>query len=246
MNQRSGGILGLLGLAVAFFLLCKFLPALAKLFMILGGIVALGVVALVAVTVYFAFRKPQKTEKQKMDEYTAATVQSGRTQLMEIRRLAMKVKNPEIRKSSETICGQIDKILRTLKEQPGDLPQLSRFFSYYLPTLQSILTKYTRLETAGLPEEDTVKKTLSCLKDMESAMEKQYRNLFEDEKLDLSVEMKVMSQICKRDGLLEDDYQIPDILPSEEQTEPENPVSNQGVARAEEAQKTEQGITLTL
>ena len=121
----------------------------------------------------------------------------------------MKIKHQEIRKVSESICSTIDKILRTLKEQPEDVPGVGRFFHYYLPTLQSILTKYTRLEANGIPAEDTTEKTLSCLKDMVSAMEKQHLNLFENDQLDLSVEMAVMTQICKRDGLLADDYQIP-------------------------------------
>ncbi len=243
MNERSGGILGLIALAAAFFVLKKFFPALARLFMILGGIAAVGVVLLVAAVIFFAFRKPKKTEQQQMDEYAVATIQKGRVQLMDIRRLAMRIKNPDIRKSSENICAQIEKILRTLKEQPGDVPRLGRFFSYYLPTLHSILTKYTRLEATGLPGQDTAEKTLSCLKDMESAMEKQYQNLFEDEKLDLTVEMKVMSQICKRDGLLADDCQIPDIPVYETRPSRETTPSR---SAAEETQETEQGITLTL
>ena len=36
------------------------------------------------------------------------------------------------------------------------------------------------------------------------AMEKQYNNLFENDILDLTVEMEVLTQICKRDGLLTD------------------------------------------
>ena len=33
-------------------------------------------------------------------------------------------------------------------------------------------------------------------------MEKQYNNLFEDDILDLTVEMKILTQMCKKDGLL--------------------------------------------
>ena len=211
MNQRSGGIFALLGFAAIFFVLRKSVPGLAKLFLIFGGIALLGVAALVAVVVFFAFRKPKKTPEQQLAENTAAILQKGRSRLMDLRRISMKIKHPEIRKVSESICAIIDKILRTLKEQPEDVGRVGRFFHYYLPTLQSILTKYTRLETHGIPADDTAEKTLSCLKDMESAMEKQYLNLFEDDKLDLSVEMAVMTQICKRDGLLADDYQIPDL-----------------------------------
>lgn len=213
MNSCSGGagILGLAGLVAIFFILRRFVPTLATLFLILGGVAALGVAALVVAVLFFAFRKPKKAPERHISENTVSALQKGRTQLIDIQRLAIKIKHQEIRKVSESICSLIDKILHTLKEQPGDVPRVGSFFHYYLPTLQSILTKYIRLETHGIPAEDTAEKTLSCLKDMESAMEKQYLNLFEDDKLDLSVEMAVMTQMCKRDGLLADDYQIPKV-----------------------------------
>lgn len=211
MKQRSGGIFVLIGLAAAFFILRKFVPSLAKLFLLLGGVAVLGVAALVMVVLFFAFSKPKKTAEQQAAENTAAVLQKGRSMLMDLRRLSMKVKDNEIRETAEAICAGIDKILRTLKEEPDDIGRVDRFFHYYLPTLQSVLTKYSRLEACGIPADDTVEKTRSCLKDMEKAMEKQYLNLFEDDKLDLSVEMAVMTQICKRDGLLADDCQIPEI-----------------------------------
>ena len=36
-------------------------------------------------------------------------------------------------------------------------------------------------------------------------MEKQYKNLFEDDALDLTVEMNALLLACKRDGLLPDE-----------------------------------------
>jgi len=230
MKQRNG-ILVLIGLVAAFLLLRRFVPALAKLFLILSWIAAAGVLLLVAAVIFFAFHKPKKTPEQELAEQAAAVLQDGRSRLMELRRLSMKIKEPRIRTVSESICSTIDKILRTLKDQPEDIAPVGRFFHYYLPTLQSILTKYTRLENGGISTEETAEKTLSCLKDMKSAMGKQYQNLFENDKLDLAVEMTVLTQICRQDGLLADDYQLPDLSAlSAEATENDQ----------------EQGITLTL
>ena len=85
--------------------------------------------------------------------------------------------------------------------------------------MESILTKYIHLETNGTLAEDTTEKTLSCLKDMEAAMEKQYLNLFDADKLDLSVEMEVLLQVCRKDGLLTDDYLFPKAEPSQVQNQ---------------------------
>lgn len=246
MGQRSGGvgILGLVGLVAAFVVLRKVLPSLANLFLILGGIALLGVVLLVAIVLVLAFRKPKKTTEQQIAENAAAILKTGRTQLMDIRRLSMKIRDNDIRKVSDSICAVIDKILHTLKERPDDMARVGRFFYYYIPTLQSILTKYTRLESCSLPDDDTAEKTLSCLKDMEAAMEKQYRNLFEDDKLDLSAEMAVMTQICKQDGLLADDYQLPPLSDAELRTDPSGNMT--AAASADDTNPSEGNITLTL
>lgn len=234
MKHSSGGagILGLLALVAGFFLLRRTVPSLARIFLILGGIAALGVAVLVGLVIFFAMRKPKKSPEQQQKDEAARILQQGRAHLLEIRKLTMKVKDSSIRTVSENICSSIDKILRTLKEQPGDIPSVGRFFHYYLPTLQSVLTKYTRLEANGVPAADAAEKTLSGLQDMQAAMEKQYQNLFEDDKLDLTVEMAVLTQICKRDGLLADDCTIPE-APRVPQTD----------SRPKEE---EQGITLTL
>ena len=211
MSQRSGGIFTLLGLAAAFFLLQNFFPALAKLFLILAGLAVLGVIALVAAVIWIAFRKPKKTPEKQLADDARVSVQKGRSQLLEIRRLVMKIRHQEIRKTGESICATMDKILRALKERPGDVPRVGRFFRYYLPTLKNVLEKYLYLESNAVSTEDTDEKTLAGLWSMEAAMEKQYLNIFEDDKLDLSVEMVVLSQICRQDGLLDEDYQLPEI-----------------------------------
>lgn len=223
MKNNSGtvGILVLVVFAAGLLLLRRISPSLGRLFIILGGIAAAAVIVLVAVVIFFAFHKPKKTPEQLKAETAAAAVRNGRTQLMDIRRLAAKVKDRSISDVSDSICSVAEKILQTVKGQPQKMNDVGRFFRYYLPTLESILAKYIHLETNGTLAEDTSEKTLSCLKDMEAAMEKQYLNLFEADKLDLSVEMEVLMQICRRDGLLTDDYKMPEVSePAEE--EPRN------------------------
>ena len=218
MKQSSGGagLLTVLGLVAVFFILRKFIPSFAKLFLILGCIAVFAVIVLVAVVIYFALHK---TPAQQKAENTAAIIQSGRTQLMDLRRLSLKVKNENIRSTCDSICATVEKILHTLKEHPQKVSDIGSFFRYYLPTLESILIKYISIESTDIAAEDTAQKTLSCLKEVESAMSKQYLNLFEAEKLDLSVEMEVLLQVCRKDGLLTDDYLFPKAEPSQIQNQ---------------------------
>ena len=62
-NQSSGGlgILGLIGAAVLFLILRRFSPSLSRLFLIIGIIAISCVLVLVALVLYFTFRKVQFT-----------------------------------------------------------------------------------------------------------------------------------------------------------------------------------------
>ncbi len=201
-NQSSGGlgILGLIGAAVLFLVLRRFFPSLSKALLVIGCIVVFCVIALVVLVMYFAFRKPKKKPGPANDR--TVLLQKGRSDLLELHQLALRVKNQEIRASSERVCQVIQKILGTLKEQPEDIPKARQLFSYYLPTLGGILQRFIYLEQSGVHTADTTEKVISCLNSIQSAMEKLYASLFDDDKLDLTVEIEVLKQLCKQDGLL--------------------------------------------
>ena len=169
------------------------------------GVVLLLVALLVALVIFFAFRKPKGTSAKPADRDVETILAKGRSNLVELRQLTMRLKNQQVRSLSEDVCGVIDKILKALKEQPEDIPTVRRFFNYYLPALGGILLNFLRLEKSGVPAADTTEKVITCLRDIRIAMEKQYANLFDNDKLDLTVEMEVLRQMCKQDGLLAED-----------------------------------------
>ena len=205
MNNKSSGLLGiggLLGVLAVLLVIRHYIPALARLLMIITGVIAVLLVLLVIVVMYFALRKPRKTEEQKVTEAMNAVIKNGRQNLMGLRRMSMEVKNALVRTLSTEICASIEKIFRTLKEHPDQFNSLRQFFNYYLPTLEKILVKYRAIETSGVPTEEVTSNTIECMENIKLAMEKQYNNLFENDVLDLTVEMEVLTQMCKRDGLL--------------------------------------------
>lgn len=205
MNGHSSGFLGLLGLlgaVVLFAIFRRLFPSLGTLLLAVLGAIVLGVAALVALALFFSLRKPKPKKGQEKAEYVTALLTQGRADLLALRQLALRVKNQEIRTSSEGICQVIQKILSTLKEQPGDIPGAHQLFSYYLPTLGGILQRYIRLEQSGVPAADATEKVISCLGSIQTAMEKLHAGLFDDDKLDLTVEMEVLKQFCRKEGLL--------------------------------------------
>ncbi len=135
----------------------------------------------------------------------------GRTNLLELRMIINKIKDPEIREMSREICDVNEKILKTLRQKPEKIPQVRQFLNYYLPTLGEILVKYERIEKSGVPAKQSEEKVEKYLADIKKAMEKQYENLYEDDKLDLSVEMEAMTMAAKSDGLISDEnYKVED------------------------------------
>lgn len=194
--------MGLLGAVILFVILRQIFPSLTTILLVIAGIALLCIASLVGLVLFFSLRKPKLKEGQGKAEHTAALLAQGRADLLELCQLALRVKNQEIRASSESVCHVIQQILGALKEQPEDIPKARQLFSYYLPTLGGILQRFIRLEQSGVPAADDAKKVAVCLDGIQVAMRKMYDSLYDDDKLDLTVEIETLKQICNRDGLL--------------------------------------------
>lgn len=195
---------GLLIGAAVFFLGGRFFPSILRTILTIAAIGMLLIVAVIAVFVIRALQKsntPEAAAKRERDGILA----KGRSHLVQLRSMAMTIKNEQVRQLSNDICGSVDQILKTLKSQPEDIPNVRQFFNYYLPTMGNILTKFVRVEQSGVPMGDMAKNAAACLGDIKTAMERQYENLFEDDMLDLSVEMEALAIACRRDGLIPDE-----------------------------------------
>ena len=151
-NNSSSGIGGLLGIVAciaAFFVARKFFPSLGKLLLIAGIVLVVLIVAIVIIVIACSKSTAKDKKKTGLSDEASAVLSKGRTQLMDLRRNGMCIKNQQIRTESEVICKSVDKILRTLREQPEDIPEARQFFNYYLPTFGKIISKYLMLEKSG-------------------------------------------------------------------------------------------------
>ncbi len=203
----------------------RVLPIISKILGILLGIVICITVLVVVLVLYFSLRKDKKPKEEARNTNQdkpagnqpnpAQTVapqsgsleqmrilSKGRSHLMELQGMAMRIRDLNVQKRSRDICTEIEKILNALQKQPEEISGVRQFFNYYLPTLGNILLKYLRLEEGSAVREDTTVKVLSCLRDIQTAMERQHRAIYENDLLDLTVEMEALTLACKRDGLL--------------------------------------------
>lgn len=206
-NKSSSGIAGILGLIGCILLLTvgrRWFPRTAMIILVFIVIVFVLALLLTVFVTVLAFRQPKDSERNVEDNAKKEILSKAQSRLMELRRQTMRIREPGIHSMSMEICSTIEKILKSLREHPEDIQNVRQFLNYYLPTMGSILSKYVQMEERGVLEPGMTGNVTDCLRDISTAMEKQYRNLFEDDKLDLSVEMEALTLACKRDGLLDD------------------------------------------
>ena len=182
-----------------------YFPEFTAFLMKIIGALALLLVLSVGFILLISLYKPKATPEMKKAEKQKAVFSQSRSDLMELRRLIMEAKDTEVKNLSMKICEIADRILKTWKEQAEDPSAICQFLNFYLPTFRSVLSKYRKMEAGGVLDPELVVPVMECLGNIKSAMDKQYQNLFEDDKLDLTVEMEALTLACKRDGLLDAD-----------------------------------------
>lgn len=154
---------------------------------------------------------PPPAAAVKLSPEQEEILKKGRSNLSQLRIMAMRVRSTPIRTKATAICGSVEKILNVLREKPESIPAVRQFLNYYLPTLGEIITKYERVERSGVDIQDMTAKVSEYLDKIAAAMDKQYENLFQSDFLDMTVEMEAMTMACKRDGLLtEEELSSPD------------------------------------
>ena len=208
-GKRSGGLgaLALIGCGVLILIARRLFPSLASVLLWIFGIAAAAVVLLVGLVLFSAFRKPKRTPEQEVEEGRQMVLKKARGALMELRTGTMRIRQQEIRKSGQRICATLDKILGTLKAQPEDLPRARRFLNHVLPMLSGILRKYAELERNGVVTQEVTAQTISTMNELEAAAQKQYESLFDNDVVDITADMIVLTQLCRQNGLLEEDKQ---------------------------------------
>ena len=259
-RKRSGGgvLFGLIVIVAAIALLFFVHHALPGLFKLLLGIglfiIALFVALIVVIIV--AARKGTKKMAEKSQQAAAKTVNKsgltpeqasvinkGRSDLVAIRMVNSRIRNPEIKKAMANVGTTAEKILVALKEKPETIKSARQFTNYYLPTLRAVLEKYQRIEQSGVDQEGAGERVVKYLADVQKALDKQYTNLFDNDKFDLAVDMDAMTLALKRDGLIDPDYQV-DPVPEESEfddvPEEEDAVAPEAPAAAEVPVETEE------
>ncbi len=230
-GRRLGCFGGLAVVAVgiaALALIRRFVPSVFSAFAWVAGI-AVAILVIILILIIFLANKATKSLKKKepapepdpavqtqtnttnLPPEQAAVINKGRSDLLTVRKILSRIHNMDISQSGRDVCASLDKLLQALREKPEKIKNSRQFLNYYIPTLAEVLTKYQRLEANGVVTNDNTEKVKNFLIDFRKASGKQYQSLFEDDKLDMTVDIEAMAIAIKRDGLLDEDFDRPPV-----------------------------------
>lgn len=88
------------------------------------------------------------------------------------------------------------------KEEGNACHEYAQFEKYYLPTFRKTVEDYSRMERKGVTGLKHREDVLAYLKSCNEAFTRIYNSMFEDDIIDMEVQMKAMNLTFKREGLL--------------------------------------------
>lgn len=100
----------------------------------------------------------------------------------------------------ERICDQARGLFRAVEEDPRDLPRARKFLTVYLTGLRDATSKYAGL-SAQLRAGDSRDQYEALLSDLETSFASHRADLLRDDRSDLDIEIEVLRERLKQDGL---------------------------------------------
>lgn len=149
-------------------------------------------------------KKQQKVEKKSYGPEIDPIIEESNRALSEMGRLYMSIKDPEVRQKINAVMHITDKMAQDAISDPSDIPQIKKFFSYYLPTTIKLLNSYDRMSSQGITGENLDKSMKNINEMLDSAIEayrKRLDELFADQALDIETDIDVMNTMLAREGL---------------------------------------------
>ena len=135
---------------------------------------------------------------------TEAGTDEFRSIILQIRKLNDDIKDYAVSERIYRIEEHTQNIFDYVTAHPEAMPQIRSFMNYYLPTTLKLLDSYSRIEQVGVAGENMKKskENIERILDMlVVGFKQQVDQLFRNESMDISSEIKVLEAMMKQDGL---------------------------------------------
>ena len=156
-------------------------------------------------------QKKDEAEKRKakLEELSDADreyVLSGYKYVGTFSNYVKEIDSSSICASLSEIIDLLSKILNAVVYKPNEVKEMRLLFSYYLPTIDKVITAYIRYqneEVTGDFIEDTKVEIEGLLTDVKTALVSYLNQLYRDDSMEISSEIHAMKQKMEMDGLNE-------------------------------------------
>lgn len=189
--------------AGAVFLLWALITPIYKLAFLLIG-------AALAVAAWLLAKKlfPGRVETYTVQEYTGdeeldKQIKFARELTERISAIAKETPDEAIRMYLTEINASTNRIIEDVVRDSTGRNDAYTFFSYYLPTLDKLLSFYTADVGAGENAVESKKRIANSLDMVKTAFEKQADHMYKNEAMDIKTDIAVMETMLRSEGLIE-------------------------------------------
>ena len=141
-------------------------------------------------------------------------IEEGNRALSEMGRLHNSIADESVKEKITEIIHITYSIMQDAVDDPDDIPQIKKFFKYYLPTTIKLLNAYDRMDSKEF-QGDNITNSKENINEMLDVAIKAYKkrldSLFENQALDIETDIDVMNQMLQREGLADNkDFNMKD------------------------------------
>ena len=151
--------------------------------------------------------RPSPMAMERLEEEATARekLREARKDFVKIQECAQRIRDPQLSQKAQRLARSADGILDYLEKHPDRVEGARRFLEYYQTTAAALLNRYVVLQQEEMKtEEDGHLRQSACraADALIQAFEKQYRNLLQNELMDMDADIQVIEQMMKMEGLL--------------------------------------------
>jgi len=174
-------------------------------------LIALGII--IAIIGVFALSKYIK-RKNRRNQMVSDNVFKGniedyikqiKTKIQNLRRYYYKLKDEDMRTLLDNVTVGMKKIVSILKEDPRDYKAIRRFLNITIDSTDKILSQSAQLYSIENPSDNTLeglKNAKEGLNLLSSAINNQINKLYDNNAMDLDIEVKVLKNVLGAKGLI--------------------------------------------
>lgn len=214
-TQRSGTMAGLVGFGVTLLLYSLIFSLHKPSDFLLGGGLSL-LAGWVIKTMATPLKGLDKNAKAKEalnvtiieDEYARTMVEKGVEMLDAFKRQRDAINESVFSRRIDELRKNLDKVLRSVIEQPEEARHLRKMNSYYLPTTLKMLEGYRSAKAQGtsyMVISETRQDVLNMLDKLNEALTATLDTMLRNDLENMEIEIDVFEQMLKADGLAEDE-----------------------------------------